>query len=224
MKSPKLAYELGLPASPRDGAPVAVLLHGRGSNRGDLQGLRPGLPEGTMVVTPEAPHPGGPWGYGPGWAWYRYVAEDRVVEDTLVESLAALDGFLAGVEELLPVRPGPLFLGGFSQGGTTSLAYALTRPGRVAGVLNFSGFLVDTPAVPVTPESAGSAPVFWGHGTGDPAIPFALGQRGRSALDAVGADLTTGDYEIGHWIDPVELGDAKSWMEGVAERARAVGG
>jgi phospholipase/carboxylesterase len=212
MNRTRLAYELGLPPSPSDGAAVAVLLHGRGSHRGDLQGLRPGLPEGTVVVTPEAPHPGGPWGYGPGWAWYRYLREDRVDESTLRQSLEALDGFLADLQEILPVTPGPLFLGGFSQGGTTSLAYALTRPGRVAGILNFSGFLVDGETVPVTDQSAGGLPVFWGHGTDDPAIPFTLGQRGRKRLSAAGANLTTGDYPIGHWIDAAELADAGRWM------------
>lgn len=213
MSRVSLGYELGLPPTPRDGATVAVLLHGRGSHRGDLQGLRPGLPEGTIVVTPEAPHPGRPWGYGPGWAWYRYIAEDRVDEATLGESLETLDGFLAGLAEILPVEPGDLFLGGFSQGGTTSLAYALTRPGRVAGVLNFSGFLVDGPILSLDPPSTRDLRVFWGHGRGDPAIPFALGERGRSRLRAAGVDLTTGDYDIGHWIDPTELADARRWME-----------
>ena len=212
-----LEYELGLPREPRDGAPVAVLLHGRGSHRGDLQGLRPGLPDGTVVVTPQAPHPGGPWGYGPGWAWYRYVAEDRVVAETLQESLTALDGFLDGLEDLLPVRPGPLFLGGFSQGGTTSLAYALTHPGRVAGVLNFSGFLVDGPFVTLDAGSTRDLRVFWGHGRHDPAIPFALGERGRARLRAAGVDVTAGDYEIGHWIDPSEMDDARAWMEGAMD-------
>jgi phospholipase/carboxylesterase len=213
MKETGLAYETGLPEYPRDGAPVAILLHGRGSHRGDLQGLRPGLPAGTMVVTPQAPHPGAPWGYGPGWAWYRYLREDRVDAETLRQSLEALDGFLDTLEEILPVKPGPTFLGGFSQGGTTSLAYALTRPGRVQGILNFSGFLVDDPTIPLTPEATGGLRVFWGHGTGDPAIPFPLGERGRERLRAAGADLTTGDYPIGHWIDAAELDDARRWME-----------
>lgn len=211
----RLEQVVQAPGGVRDGAPVAVLLHGRGSHRRDLQGLRPGLPAGTILVTPEAPHAGGPWGYGGGYAWYRYVAEDRVVPETLATSLEALDDLLDRLPEVVGVRPGPVFLGGFSQGGTTSLAWALTRPGRVAGVLNFSGFLVDDPSVPVTPESAGATPVFWGHGLQDPAIPFALGERGRSRLREVGAPLETGDYPIGHWIDPGEMDDARRWMEGV---------
>jgi phospholipase/carboxylesterase len=210
-----LAFETGFPEAPRDGAPVAILLHGRGSHMGDLQGLRPGLPPETLVVTPQAPHPGAPWGYGPGWAWYRYVAEDRVVGETLQESLEALDAFMDALESILPVTPGPIFLGGFSQGGTTSLAWALTRPGRVAGVLNFSGFLADDEAVELSPASTEGLRVFWGHGRQDPAIPFALGEKGRNRLAEAGVDLTTSDHDIGHWIDPAELAAAGTWMRSV---------
>lgn len=208
-----LQHLLRVPGGVSDGAPVAVLLHGRGSHRGDLQGLRDGLPAGTILVTPEAPHPGAPWGYGPGWAWYRYAGEDRVDPETLAQSLQALDGFLDALPTLLPVAPGPVFLGGFSQGGTTSLAWALTRPGKVAGVLNFSGFLVDDPSVPVTAQGASETPIFWGHGFADPNIPFPLAERGRGRLQAVGATLEARDYRIGHWIEPGELDDARVWME-----------
>lgn len=211
----ELEYAIQAPGEVRDGAPVAVLLHGRGSHRHDLQGLRPGLPQGTILVTPEAPHPGGPWGYGPGWAWYRYAGEDRVFGETLVESLSAVDALLARLPEILRVEPGPVFLGGFSQGGTTSIAYALTHPGKVAGVLNFSGFVADDASVPVTPASVGDTPIFWGHGEGDPNIPFALAERGRARLREAGADLVARDYPIGHWIDRQELQEARLWMEGL---------
>lgn len=210
-----LRHEVHVPDGAADGAPVAVLLHGRGSDRQDLQGLAPHLPEGVMVVTPEAPHPGAPWGYGPGWAWYRYLADDRVVPETLAASLHALDGFLEGLAALLPVRPGPLLLGGFSQGGTTSLAYALTHPGRVRGVAVFSGFLADAPGVLTLPQQGPvleGTPVFWGHGTRDPSIPHALGERGRQRLRELGADLTTWDAPMGHQIAARELQALAEWM------------
>lgn len=213
-----LDYLLHTPGGASDGSPVAVLLHGRGSHRGDLQGLAPLLPSDTILVTPEAPHPAGPWGYGPGWAWYRYAGEDRVVWDTLAESLGALDAFLDALPSLLPVRPGPLFLGGFSQGGTTSLAWALTRRSRspeVAGVLTFSGFLAAVPEVEAHLVAAEGLDVFWGHGLRDPNIPHELGLRGRRRLVEAGARVQAADYPIGHWIDPGELADAAQWMEGV---------
>ena len=192
--------------------PVAVLLHGRGSNRHDLAQLAPAFPDAWTLVTPEAPHPGKPWGYGPGSAWYRYVEEDRVVGETLVHSLEALDGLFEHLPEIVGGEPSTVILGGFSQGGTMSLAYAFTRPGRVAAALNFSGFVVDDPAVLLDGHAVRETPLFWGHGTGDPAIPFPLAERGRETLRGLDADLTTKDYAMGHTISPGELRDAVDWV------------
>lgn len=212
-----LAYELRRPTA-FEGAPtVAVLLHGRGSHMGDLQALAPALPSSWFLVTPQAPNPGSLWGYGPGWAWYRYIAEDRVVEEALAESLDKLDAFLGTLPQIVGETPGRVVLGGFSQGGTMSLAYALSYPGRVSAIWNFSGFL----AASVDPASgAGTAPpIYWGHGHHDPAIPFALAERGRDRLAEAGVSVTAGDFPIGHWIDPEEVRQALEIVPdaGVAE-------
>jgi len=193
------------------GDPVAVLLHGRGSDMHDLAGLRPALPDWMALVTPRAPFPAAPWGYGPGWAWYHYIEEDRIRPETLLESLERVDEFLDALPVLLGAQPGPIVLGGFSQGGSTSLSYGLTRPERVALVANFSGFLPSEPALPVEEQAATSPPIFWGHGLMDPAIPHRLAVKGRDRLLAAGATLSAHDYGIGHWIDPVELTDFERW-------------
>lgn len=210
-----LGFDVSRPPSVTDGATVAVLLHGRGSHRGDLQALRPQLPADWVLVTPQAPHPGHPWGYGPGWAWYRYVAEDRVDAGSLDWSLGALERFLAELPGTLGLAPGRTLLGGFSQGGTASVAYALTHPGDVAGVINLSGFLVDAPQVSTDASGALATPIFWGHGTRDPAIPHRLAVKGRARLLDAGASVTARDYDIGHWIDPQEISDAVAFAEGI---------
>ncbi len=211
-----LGYDLSRPPRVTHGARVAVLLHGRGSHRGELQALRRRLPEDVILVTPQAPFPGHPWGYGPGWAWYRHVESDRVDDDTLERSLRALGAFLSELPALLRLRPGPVLLGGFSQGGTVALAYALSHPGAVAGVLDFSGFLADTPRAAVTPELIDGAPIFWAHGRRDTTVPFHLAQRGRARLLEAGADLTARDYDTGHWISRRALADAVEFMDAVA--------
>ena len=157
-----LDYQIHLPDDVRDGAPLFVLLHGRGSDMHDLMGLQPHLPAGAIVVAPRAPFPGAPWGYGPGWAWYRFLGGDRPEPESFSAAQRALGEFLAELPARLPVAPGPLVLGGFSQGGTMSLAYALRAPGSVPMVLNFSGFLANHPEVVVTPESVRGWGVFWG--------------------------------------------------------------
>jgi len=196
----------------RDGAPLLVLLHGRGSDMRDLQGLaRVARPNGT-VVTPQAPHPGGPWGYGPGWAWYRYLGEDRAHRESLASSLEALEAFLQALPGHLGFRPGPLVLGGFSQGGTTSLAYALTHPGEVSGVVNLSGFLVSPDSLDAGPEALGETPLFWGHGTQDPAVPFFLAVEGRRRIQEAGGNLEARDYRMGHQVSPDEMDHLEAWL------------
>jgi phospholipase/carboxylesterase len=188
-----------------DSRDVLLLLHGRGSNEEDLLGLRPGLGRTRTLVTPRAPFAGGPWGYGPGWAWYRYLRDDLMDEETLDRSLEALDGFIDDLPNRLDFEPSRLVIGGFSQGGTMSLAWALTRPGRVAGVLNLSGFLAGVSRVQQALENAQGLPVFWGHGEVDPAIPFALAVKGREALEGAGAQLERFDHPSGHTITPSEV-------------------
>jgi phospholipase/carboxylesterase len=207
-----LHFESVVPEDAVDGVPVVVLLHGRGSDERDLMELGGALMPGAVVVTPRAPHAGEPWGYGPGWAWYRYLGRNRPEPESFDTSLAALDELLRGLPDLLPVRPGQVVLGGFSQGGTTSVAYALQNPGQIALTLNLSGFLADHPVVETGLRRRPEEKVFWGHGTGDPNIPFALAVEGRARLAAAGVQLEAHDYPIGHWIAPEELNDASAWV------------
>ncbi|MGH7468368.1 MAG: alpha/beta hydrolase [Longimicrobiales bacterium] len=206
-----LRYEVGHTDGMRDGANVLVLLHGRGADRYDLLGLHTRFPDWVMVA-PEAPFPAAPWGYGPGWAWYRFLGHDRPDEATFSESLDRLDEFLKGLPALLGITPGALALGGFSQGGTLSMGYALDNPGAVTRIVNLSGFLASHPRVRATAENALTTRFFWGHGRQDPNIPFELALEGRARLRTAEADLTTHDYQIGHWIDAQELEDVRAWL------------
>ena len=97
------------------------------------------------------------------------------------------------------------------------MAYALTRPGRVTAVLNFSGFLAAAEAVPSESFGPDATPVFWAHGTQDPNIPHRLAVRGREKLASAGAPLIAKDYAIGHWIDASEVEDAVRFVGGVEE-------
>jgi phospholipase/carboxylesterase len=202
------------PAEAAAEGPVLVLLHGRGSDMADLQGLAQVLPTRGTLVTPQAPHPGEPWGYGPGWAWYRYMGQDRAEAESLAESLRALEVFLERLPGSLGFRPSSLVLGGFSQGGTTSLAYALTHPGAVAGVVVLSGFLASQESLPAQPEAIGETPLFWAHGTQDPAVPFSLALEGRKRIREAGGKLEARDYSMGHWVIPEEMSALRDWLEG----------
>lgn len=200
-----------------DGSPVVILMHGRGADLADLAPLRRVFPDEVAMVFPRAPHPGAPWGYGPGWAWYRYEGGDRPEPESFRLAQASLNELISGLPELLGFDPGPVVPGGFSQGGTMALGYALQNPGAVPAVLNFSGFVPSHPDVEVTPDTVAGTVFWWGHGTEDPSVVFELARRGRSALREAGARLETRDYPMGHGILPEELDDAILWLDGVLE-------
>src|SRR5690606_17685320 len=103
----------------------------RGSDRTDLFALRRYMPDGWAVVAPDGPYAAAPWGYGPGRAWYRYLGSNRPEPESYDGSLAAVDALLESLPGMLGVQPGTVTLGGFSQGGTVAMGYALSHPRRV---------------------------------------------------------------------------------------------
>lgn len=193
---------------------MLVLLHGRGSNMKDLQILEEVLPPRRgVLVTPQGPHAGAPWGYGPGWAWYHHLGEDRVEPDSLARSLEELEKLVGSLEKETKIRPGPLVLGGFSQGGTMALAYAMTHPGEAAAVAVLSGFLMNRASLDAGPKALGHTPIFWGHGIQDTSVPFSLAVEGRRRIMDADGNLATRDYTMGHWVIPQEIADLRAWLE-----------
>ena len=202
-----------IPEDAGDHTPVVLLMHGRGADYDDLVPLGRAFPDDVALVFPRAPHPGSPWGYGPGRAWYRYEGGDRPEADSFRTSQAELDELIDGLPDLLGFQPGAVVPGGFSQGGTMAIGWALRHPGSAAGVLNFSGFVPSHPDIEVTPDSVAGTRFWWGHGTQDPAVVYdPLAVRGRAALRDADADLQARDYPMGHSITPEELEDAVSWL------------
>jgi phospholipase/carboxylesterase len=208
-----LKYEARIPENVRDDARLILLLHGRGANRHDLFSLAEQMPADAIVIAPEAPFPAAPWGYGSGSAWYQFLGRNRPEPGSFSSSLQSIEAFLRDLSKEL--KFGKVVIGGFSQGGTVSIAYGLLHPDEIAGVINFSGFLADHPAVTpllsVSPSPRVS--IFWGHGTQDPAIPFQLAIEGRAQLRNAGYQVEAHDYDIGHWIDAAELRDALAWLD-----------
>jgi phospholipase/carboxylesterase len=194
-------------------SPIIVLLHGRGSDERDLFPLGRMLHPEATVHSVRAPFDAAPWGYGPGFAWYRFLGGTTPESESFESGQTALAQFI----DQLP-KQNPLIIGGFSQGGTSALAYMMRNPGRANGVMVFSGFLADHPSVTVTKERVGNTPIWWGHGTADPAIPFAAAEAGWRTLSEAGANLETHKYPgMSHTISEQELRDAATWLARVLD-------
>jgi phospholipase/carboxylesterase len=194
-----------------DDAPVLLLLHGRGSDERDLLPLGRQLHDTATIISVRAPFPAAPWGYGPGWAWYRFIGGTTPEPESFTAGQDVLAAFVADLPTRLGRDVPTAFIGGFSQGGTTSLAFTLRNPGTVAGVMVFSGFIANHPTV--TPSAAGTTPIWWGHGTADPAIPFEHAEAGWQSLAEAGAVLETlARPGMGHTIDATEVAAAREWL------------
>jgi phospholipase/carboxylesterase len=184
-----------------DPAGALVLLHGRGADENDLHPLLDLLdPERRLLgVTP-----GGPLHLPPGGRhWYALGGIPTPDPETFLATAPRLASFL----DALPVPPGRILLGGFSQGTVMSWAMALgpDRP-RPAAVLALSGFLPRVPGYPLDPARLAGAPVAVAHGTLDPVIPSRFGAEAAETLAAAGADVLRLESDVPHMVDP-------AWVE-----------
>jgi phospholipase/carboxylesterase len=196
-----------------EGGPLLVLLHGRGSDERDLFPLGRMLHPDATTVSVRAPFPAAPWGYGPGYAWYRFLGGTTPESESFEHGQETLGALISALPSRLRRSSSRVILGGFSQGGTSALAFMMRNPGRVHAVLVFSGFLADHPSVAVTRERVQDTPIFWGHGTADAAVPFAAAEAGWQELHAAGAMLDARTYRgMSHTISEEELRDAKTWL------------
>jgi len=184
----------------RAGKPLLVLLHGLGSDEGDLFQLSPYLPLGHVIAAPR-----GPIASGAGWSWFD-VAAPRPAPlnesaDVLAEWLAAERGGATSVVLL-----------GFSQGGVLAMQTLRRHPDLVDAVVLLSG-IADDSVDPGDPElEVLRPPVFWGRGTTDAVIPAEQVVATRDWLEEH-STLTERIYEdVGHWITDAELGDVHSFV------------
>ncbi|RQP05007.1 MAG: alpha/beta fold hydrolase [Paracoccus sp. BP8] len=195
---------------------VVVFLHGYGADGADLLGLAdplaPHLP-GTAFYSPDAPEPclNNPMGYQ--WfpiPWMDGSSEEQArssAEQSFKDINAFLDKVLAD-EGLTPDR---LALVGFSQGTMMALAVAPQRDAEIAGVVGFSGRLLDTENVD---KARVRPPILLVHGDQDPTVPFeSMGIAGEALQKAGFTVYGHVMKNTGHGISPDGLSVALAFLK-----------
>ena len=127
---------------------VMVFLHGYGADGKDLLGLSehlaPYLPD-TVFIAPNAPERciGNPMGYQ--WFPIPWIdgSDPEVSREGMVKAVADLNAFLDDVLIDEGIEADQLVLFGFSQGTMMALHIAPRREEKIAGVIGFSGRLVE---------------------------------------------------------------------------------
>lgn len=196
---------------------IVVFLHGYGANGADLLGLADPLAEhlpDTMFIAPDAPEnvPGMPNGY----QWFPIPWIDGSSEEESMRGMdqatADLNAFLDALmvdEDMLPEQ---VVLFGFSQGTMMALHVAPRREDAVAGIVAFSGRLLDPETL--ADEAVVKPPILLVHGDADDVVPVQSLPEAAEALEAAGfkdvfAHIMKG---TGHGIAPDGLSVALAFM------------
>ncbi len=204
------------PSSGHRASSAVVFVHGYGADGADLLGLAdplgPHLPD-TVFFAPNAPEPcaANPMGYQ--WfpiPWLDGSSEAQAL-DGLARAAADLDAFLDGGLEEERLAPEALALVGFSQGTMMSLQVAPRRAAPLAGLVGFSGRLMQPERLEA--ETVSRLPVLLIHGDQDEVVPPACLPEATDALVAAGFETYSHVSEgTGHGIAHDGLSLALSFL------------
>ena len=168
---------------------AVVFLHGYGANGADLLGLADPLADhlpDTLFVAPDAPEncAGSPFGYQ--WfpiPWIDGSSEEessRGMQQAVEDLNAFLDALMVD-EDLLPEQ---VCLFGFAQGTMMSLHVAPRREDPVAGIVAFSGRLLEPELL--ADELQSRMPILLVHGDQDDVVPVQSLPQAAEALQNAG--------------------------------------
>ncbi len=203
-------------ASRLPGGVLLIVMHGYGSNEGDLISLTPYLPAGLIIASLRAPNTAP---IANGFSWFT-VGEPGNPDPA--DADASARGVFAWLDRLCSAFGEPSRIGalGFSQGGAMALHLLRHAPDRILASVNLSGFSVSGEAPGDIALATRLPRVFWGRDAQDPIVP-------ASAVDRTAAWLlahSTPDahlYEgIQHSINGDELADVTRYLEETLLAAR----
>ncbi len=195
---------------------MVVFLHGYGADGADLLGLAdplaPHLPD-TVFLAPDAPEPCAGNPFGRQWFPIPWLDGSSEVQagTSLAASAALLDAFLDARLAEEGLTDAALALVGFSQGTMMALHVAPRRAKAVAGVVGFSGRLLQPGRLAA--EARVRPPILLLHGDQDPMVPFADLAVAETTLRAAGFDVNAVVMKgMGHGIAPEGLSAALRFL------------
>ena len=195
--------------------PLLIMMHGYGSNEGDLFSLGQYLPEEFVIASLRAPLTA-----GPGHAWFAidYDAENDTLRRDINEVTASTHSIIAWIDELEQEVGGlgDVALLGFSQGGVMLTQLFRHQPERyVAGVF-FASFAVDDTTEGGAQRDKALAevkpPMFWGRDPQDPVItPNLIDFTRRWLPEHFDVDVQLYAH-VGHSLSLEEIEDAANFL------------
>ncbi|MFC7359843.1 luciferase domain-containing protein [Nocardioides astragali] len=185
-------------------APLAVLLHGRGSNETEILGLAADLPAGPVYAAVRAPI-----AEGGGYAWFANRGIGRPLADSL---RTTMDWFRTWLDQVAPAGR-PVLLVGFSGGAAFAGGLVLDDPARYAGAAVLYGTLPFDAGLATDPGQLANLPVFVAQGDGDHVIPRELLDRTWDyLLSESGAPTVAQRQPGGHQLTGATVHHLGDWI------------
>jgi phospholipase/carboxylesterase len=202
---------------------TVIWMHGLGADGRDFEPIVPELvhrgERSLRFVFPHAPvRPVTINGGHAMRAWYdvagidRHTMQDEAgirTSDAAIRALIRREG-----ERGIPSQR--VVLAGFSQGGAMALFTGTRYPGRLAGIVGLSCYMLLASTFDAERAPANQlTPIFMAHGTDDPVVPVALGDETRHLLAAASYAVEWHNYRMTHSVCPEEIAHIAAWLRKV---------
>jgi len=196
-----------------------IWLHGLGADGNDFAPIVPELRlPNSLAIRFIFPHaPSIPVTINGGFvmpAWYDILEMDidrKVDTRQLMKSAAKIDDFI--VREIKRGIDGKrIIIAGFSQGGAVAYQVALSNSIELGGLLAMSTYFATVDSIKLSRENK-TIPIKIQHGTRDPVVPEALGQKATTQLVKLGYRVNYQNYPMEHAVCPQQISDISSWFQ-----------
>lgn len=200
-----------------------IWMHGLGADGHDFEPIVPEVVSpGERALRFVFPHaPVRPVTINNGYAmraWYDIIALDRhSAQDE--RGIRASDAIVRGLiarENERGVPTERIVLAGFSQGGAMALFTGTRYPGKLAGIMALSCYMVMAGSFDAERTKANeSTPVFLAHGTQDPVVHPLFGEETRQLLTSKGYAVEWHAYPMPHSVSTEEIAHIAAWLRRV---------
>ena len=193
--------------------PLLVTLHGNGGTADSFAPAFSGYAqEGIVLAVPQGAYAK----LAGGYSWYYLTSDRSLWEEYDSEAVSNLMEAVNQIKRDFSV--GPVFVLGFSQGASMAYFAGLLNPSLVTGVLAIGGQMpeVDQEGSIVHAQDIADAQgvkLFIAHGTNDPLVPQSTYTNQVLFFKAHGYDVTTHEYDGGHYLTAGLLDTAMQWMK-----------
>jgi phospholipase/carboxylesterase len=195
------------PAAERDGRPLLVVMHGRGSDESDLFALAPELPAEYLIASVRAPI-----AEFDGWSWWQPGADGgNPTAENVDVSAAAVTRWL----DALPFAPSTVGALGFSQGGAMATHLLRRDVERIRFAVNIAGFIVSGEQEGDAALAVSRPPVFWGRGADDELFTPEIVARTERWLPEHSTSQVRVYPGLGHSISREELADVVAFLHSI---------